>query len=356
MEKNKEKLWNKILVISIFVIGFVLNFFGIGNGNILFLLFCCGIIEVIFLICEDEMSREGKIYRTIINFIWILIIFIYRVVSTFDSDSRMMFETNIHIFKLFQYLFKVSCIVLLLVGIKRFIFRKKIDKYIVLNIFMLLMFIVAIFAFCRFAENYDFLFFKEETNSETFNCQDKPIIYLYPKQAEKISVKLGNPDILTCTYPKYDDGWTVLAEPNGNLVDLKTNRNLYALYWEGKSKNEFNVNEGFVVKGKESAEFLEEKLAILGLTDREIEEFIVYWLPQLEKNETNFIRFESSEEINEIMPLEITPKPDTLIRVYMVFKAVPEDYKYTNQKLENAERNGFVAVEWGGTNLDNKTE
>lgn len=53
------------------------------------------------------------------------------------------------------------------------------------------------------------------------------------------------------------------------------------------------------------------------------------------------------------MPLEITPKLDTLIRVYMVFKSVPENYNCTNQKLEKAERNGFVAVELGGSNLDN---
>ena len=34
---------------------------------------------------------------------------------------------------------------------------------------------------------------------------------------------------------------------------------------------------------------LEEKLAILGLTERESEEFIVYWLPKLEKNKYNYI-------------------------------------------------------------------
>ena len=45
--------------------------------------------------------------------------------------------------------------------------------------------------------------------------------------------------------------------------------------------------------------FLEEKLGILGLTEREAEEFIVYWLPLMEKNKYNYIRFETLEEINE---------------------------------------------------------
>ena len=37
---------------------------------------------------------------------------------------------------------------------------------------------------------------------------------------------------------------------------------------------------------------------MLGLNDREAEEFIVYWLPKLEENKYNLIRFETAEEIN----------------------------------------------------------
>ena len=41
----------------------------------------------------------------------------------------------------------------------------------------------------------------------------------------------------------------------------------------------------------------EEKLAILGLNEREAEEFIIYWLPKLESNKYNYIRFATEEEI-----------------------------------------------------------
>ena len=179
----------------------------------------------------------------------------------------------------------------------------------------------------------------------------KPIIYLYPEEQTEVTVTLGNPEKVTCSYPKYNDGWTVLANPDGKLIDKDTNRELYSLYWEGEYTNPIPMDEGFVVKGEDSSKFLEEKLAILGLNEREAEEFIIYWLPQLEENEYNFIRFASVEEIDESMPLEFSVKPDTVIRVLMQFKEVDKDYKVKEQKLETPERKGFVVVEWGGTEI-----
>ena len=179
----------------------------------------------------------------------------------------------------------------------------------------------------------------------------KPIIYLYPTDETEVSVNLGNPEKLTHTYPKYENSWNVVAKPNGDLQDLKTGRNLYALYWEGINTVKPNMEEGFIVKGEEVVKFLEEKLEILGLNEREAEEFIVYWLPKLESNKYNYIRFETIEEINENMPLEINPKPDTLIRVLMEFKGLEKPIKVQEQKLETLERTGFTVVEWGGTEI-----
>ena len=180
----------------------------------------------------------------------------------------------------------------------------------------------------------------------------KPIIYIYPTEKIKVNIKVGKPENLTHTYPKYEDGWKVIAKPNGDLKDCKTGRNLYALYWEGINTVESNMEEGFVVKGEDTIEFLEEKLEILGLNEREANEFIIYWLPKLENNKYNFIRFQTEEEINNNMPLEITPKPDTVIRVVMEFKELEESIEIEKQQLETPERIGYTAVEWGGTEIE----
>ena len=183
----------------------------------------------------------------------------------------------------------------------------------------------------------------------------KPIIYLYPESEISLNIKLGNPEFLTVTYPKYSlSGWDVMAFPNGDLIDQKTGKKLYSLYWEGRGNiPNIDFTSGFVVKGEDSAQFLEEKLAYLGLDYKESEEFIVYWLPRLEANPYNYIYFLTSEQIEEEMPIILSTEPDTIIRVRMVFKGVDEYKEVTEQILEKApERSGFTMVEWGGIELE----
>ena len=177
----------------------------------------------------------------------------------------------------------------------------------------------------------------------------KPLIYLYPTEDMRVSVKLGNPSKLTSTYPAYEGGWNVLAKKDGTLIN--NGRSYYGLYWEGENYTAKQSDEGFVVAGKDSAKFLEEKLAQLGLTEREANEMIIYWLPQLEKNAYNYIRFDLNGVMDGYMPLSVSPKPDTMIRVMMVFKPLEKSVVVREQKLSTPERKGFVVVEWGGSEI-----
>ena len=180
----------------------------------------------------------------------------------------------------------------------------------------------------------------------------KPIIYLYPIEETEVTVQLLKANSITTSYPKYEESWKVLAKPDGELRYLKSGRELYALYYESENNIKIDVQkDGFVVKGEGVAEFLEEKLAILGLNPRETEEFIIYWLPKLESNKYNYIRFATEEEIYRNMPLEINPNPDSLIRVLMTYKGLEEPIEVEEQKLVTPERKGFVVVEWGGTEI-----
>ena len=47
----------------------------------------------------------------------------------------------------------------------------------------------------------------------------------------------------------------------------------------------------------------------------------------------------------------INPNPDTTIRVLMTFKGIDNPIDVKEQQLVTPERNGFVAVEWGGTEI-----
>ena len=195
---------------------------------------------------------------------------------------------------------------------------------------------------------------------ETIGCTDievdkKPVIYLYPEELMGVNVILGKPENITCAYPEYNFyGWGVMAYPNGDLVDEKTGRELYALYYECKNPKSVELAiSGFVVAKEDTISFLEEKLAILGLSEHEAEEFIIYWLPELLKSDYNYIRFASMEEINEIMPLTVKPTPDTVIRILMYFKGLDYEMQVNEQELTPVTREGFTVVEWGGQELQN---
>ena len=110
---------------------------------------------------------------------------------------------------------------------------------------------------------------------------DKPMIYIYPTNDIDLKIKLINDDKLTHTYPKYVNEWNVHVTKDSTIFDYKTKRNYYALYWEGIDNSIIDMNEGFVVKGKQTSIFLENKLSYLGLNDREINEFIVYWISKM---------------------------------------------------------------------------
>ncbi len=180
----------------------------------------------------------------------------------------------------------------------------------------------------------------------------KPVIYLYPEEETEVSVKVKLTDgELTCTYPDYRDGWNVTAYPDGTIIDNADGNEYYCLYWEGVGKADWDMSKGFVVKREDTADFLREKLAEMGLTPRESNEFIIYWLPLMQENECNLITFQT-EQYEKNAVLDINPAPDSLLRIFMVYEECDPDMEISPQKFERFERKGFAVVEWGGSEIE----
>ena len=176
----------------------------------------------------------------------------------------------------------------------------------------------------------------------------KPVIYLYPTSEQQVKVQLNYDGKLTCTYPQYNDGWDVIAQPDGTLTNIVDNREYSYLYWEGITNTELDMSRGFVVKGEDTEKFLQEKLEYMGLIPREYNEFIVYWLPILQENAYNFITF-AGNDYEDLAQLKITPEPDSILRVMMVYKPLDKPIQVEAQELKPFTRVGFTVVEWGGT-------
>lgn len=189
--------------------------------------------------------------------------------------------------------------------------------------------------------------FKEETIIRVETV--KPIIYCYPADTISLHLSIDYKGELTTTYPKYPDGgWKVTATPNGTLIDAD-DKEYYALYWEGEPIHPLTISEGTIVSKENTIGFLEKQLSQLGLNDREANEFIIYWLPILERNPFNVISF-SFEAYENLARLNINPPPDQMIRVMMLYQGLREPISIPAQEMVpvNLERKGFTVVEWGG--------
>lgn len=182
----------------------------------------------------------------------------------------------------------------------------------------------------------------------------KPVIYLYPEKETNVSVKLNYSGKLLFTYPKYDDGWEVVAHLNGRLKNKTDNKEYSYLFWDGKkqySADEVVYENGFIVSKDAVVEFLQETLPKFGLLPHEYNEFIVFWTPYLLQNDWNFVHFRTGKEYDVISTNNVNPMPETEIRVFMDFKKIDSPFDVEPQKIMKSQRKGFTLVEWGGSEL-----
>ena len=191
---------------------------------------------------------------------------------------------------------------------------------------------------------------------------EKPVLYLYPQEERLLTVTLDLEGSLDTVYPAPDDqratdrgtqaSWTVTASPDGTLTDA-SGRTYPSLFWDGPVRQE-SPQQGFVVAREDAVPFLEEKLALLGLNDRESADFITYWAPRIRAYEYTFISFDASAytqrasySFTDEAGASVTP--DTFIRVFMTVREADANTVVQPQTFAPPPtRTGFTAVEWGG--------
>ena len=180
----------------------------------------------------------------------------------------------------------------------------------------------------------------------------KPVIYLYPEEETDVHVELELTEAeLSTTYPKYNNGWDVTAYPDGTLVNKADGSHHKYLFWDAVNcRTRFDFSKGFCVAGSDTESFLKEKLTYMGLNEQEMNEFIVYWLPLMEHNAYNLISFQS-DAYTDTAKLNITPAPDSMLRIFMTYVSLEDAVDIEPQELSTFERNGFTVVEWGGSKI-----
>lgn len=192
---------------------------------------------------------------------------------------------------------------------------------------------------------------------------DKPVVYCYSEKPLTTTINLNFSGDFTFSYPVYNEGWKVDVNASGNLKTEEGNSYPY-LFWEGETsslsfqENENGAFEGFFVQTDTIVSFFEDQLTSLSLNRQEQTDFITYWAPRIIENEHVFIQFLVDESYAEnIAEINITPKPDHLRRVYMLFTPASESHnlEISSQVFKPIKRTGFTVIEWGGSEMNINT-
>ncbi len=177
----------------------------------------------------------------------------------------------------------------------------------------------------------------------------KPVIYLYPEKTSVVDVKVEPQGGMTVSDPFYDGGWQVKAEPNGQLTETKSGKQYPYLFWEGRGGLYQTPEKGFLIKKENIAKELPEKLTQLGLNANETKDFMEFWYPRMQVKPYYFVTFLGTQQMNQLAPLTINPRPDTVVRILMDFTPLDKPIDVLPLSLgRTPERKGFTVIEWGG--------
>ncbi|KAK0464052.1 hypothetical protein IW261DRAFT_1524782 [Armillaria novae-zelandiae] len=91
------------------------------------------------------------------------------------------------------------------------------------------------------------------------------------------------------------------------------------------SRAELNDTNSVVLPTSKTALYLDKVLTALGLHVEARTSFITYWLPSILKHDFIALRFLPQASYEHAAPLDVEPKPDLVVRVFMLFKRVCVD-------------------------------
>lgn len=173
----------------------------------------------------------------------------------------------------------------------------------------------------------------------------KPVIYLYPEATTTISVKVDA--LITKSDPLYQDGWTVTASPEGKLIH--NGKHYGSLFWDGYGNGPYpDITEGYVIKTEFALDLMGEHLKTMNFNETEIKEFKEFWLPHLPKTPYTQFNWLQTRDMENMASLQISPRPQTVIRAFVDFKGAENPFPIKSQTLEWKERKGYTVTEWGG--------
>ncbi|CUA71002.1 hypothetical protein RSOLAG22IIIB_09289 [Rhizoctonia solani] len=216
---------------------------------------------------------------------------------------------------------------------------------------------------------------------------DKPVIYLFPPATKtniRVELALTQSWTFSAIYPPTaviaptkdskslgeSITWTVNAKPDGTLWDQLTERELTYLFWEARinpkplssppttrpsspvetPSHSFDPASPTIIPSHSAllpfakvTGYIDDVLLALGLHTEARTSFITYWLPDMSKHAFIALRFLPQDEYEKAAPLDISPAPQVVTRVFMLFRGVEEgQIEYWTDAVAMAQKDASV--------------
>jgi hypothetical protein len=173
----------------------------------------------------------------------------------------------------------------------------------------------------------------------------KPNIYLYPEETRELDVDIVFPHggRVTTSIPEYDNGWHVTVEPNG-IIDGQYE----FLFYESLQPDRGQYVAGWVVAGEELEDFFANNMALTGFNQKEIDDFIEYWIPRLTEDPHYGIYPQYNDQLEDMIQIEFSAQPQSLIRLIYSIRGLQDNNLNVQEPIIPAfRREGFTVTEWG---------
>ena len=173
----------------------------------------------------------------------------------------------------------------------------------------------------------------------------KPNIYFFPEENIQIDVQLNFPlggEVIK-SEPLYNDGWSVQIDTTG-LID-----NTYDfLFYESIQPDVWQYEQGWHVKKENLQVFFESNLGEYGFGEKEITDFIEYWIPIFTESNYYMIYPQNKDIIDQVIELSLSVEADNILRLHYVVKETKvSNVEITAPAIKEFSKEGFYITEWG---------
>ena len=173
---------------------------------------------------------------------------------------------------------------------------------------------------------------------------DKPNIYLYPDSTINVCVELEFPQggEIIKSIPGYTGKWCVSIDSLG-IIDEKYEY----LFYESIQPDVWQYETGWCIKKDRLKNFFETNMKNYHFSDKEINDFISYWIPRL--TDSNYYRIypQRNAQIDRVIRLNFSVQPDHVFRLFYGLVGTEEYIQLKEPEMDKINRNGFSVVEWG---------